>query len=131
MIAMQYTALVTLAALVFTFGLSGPVGALRNKLGVSAPAMSGQPEFDRAFRVHMNTIEQLVLFIPLLWLATNVLGDVIAAGIGVVWIVGRVIYANAYLKSADSRGPGMIITILATGALAVATLWGIIQGFMA
>ena len=131
MIAMKYTALVTVAALVFTFVLSGRVGALRGKLGVAAPAMSGAPEFDRAFRVHMNTIEQLVLFVPLLWLATNVLGDVNTAGIGVLWIVGRGIYANAYSKSADARGPGMIITMLATGALAVATLWGILQGFMA
>jgi len=131
MIAMKYTALVTVAALLFTFVLSGRVGALRAKLGVSAPDTSGQPEFDRAFRIHMNTIEQLVLFVPLLWLATNVLGDVNTAGIGVLWIVGRGIYANAYSKDAAGRGPGMIITILATGALAVATLWGILQGFMA
>jgi len=52
--------------------------------------MSGEPEFDHAFRVHGNTMEQLVLFVPLLWLGATVLGDAIAATIGVVWIVGRV-----------------------------------------
>ncbi len=131
MIAMKYTALVTVAALVFTFMLSGRVGALRAKLGVDAPAMSGPPEFDRAFRIHMNTIEQLVLFVPLLWLSTSVLGDPIAAGVGAVWIVGRIVYANAYSKDAAGRGPGMVITVLSTGVLALATLWGIIRGFMA
>ena len=131
MIAMKYTALVTVAALVFTFMLSGRVGALRGKLGVDAPAMSGSPEFDRAFRIHMNTIEQLVLFVPLLWLSTSVLGDPIAAGVGAVWIVGRIVYANAYSKDATGRGPGMIITVLSTGVLALATLWGVIRGFMA
>jgi hypothetical protein len=79
MIVMKYTALVTIAALVYTFILSGLVGAARAKAGVDAPAMTGQPDFDRAFRIHMNTIEQLVLFIPILWLATSVGGDVWAA----------------------------------------------------
>lgn len=131
MITMKYTALVTVVALAFTFVLSGRVGALRAKLGVSAPAMSGEPTFDRAFRVHMNTVEQLVLFVPVLWLATAVLGDVIAAGIGSVWIIGRAIYANAYAKDAAGRGPGMLLTMAATAVLTLATLWGIVQAFMA
>ncbi len=131
MIAMKFTALVTVAALFLTFMFSGRVGGLRSKLGVDAPATSGQPEFDRAFRVHGNTVEQLVLFIPLLWLAAGVLGDAIAAAIGAVWIIGRVVYANSYWKDAGSRGPGMIMTILPTGVLALATLWGVLQALMA
>ena len=90
MIAMKYTALVTIAAVVYTFILSGLVGAARAKTGVNAPAIAGQPDFDKAFRIHMNTVEQLVLFIPVLWLATSVVGDLWAAEIGVVWVVGRV-----------------------------------------
>jgi len=131
MIVMKYTALVTVLALVYTFVLSGRVGGMRAKFGVSAPAMSGHPDFDRAFRVHMNTIEQLVLFVPLLWLASGVIGDVWAGAVGALWIVGRAIYASGYSKAADKRGPGMIVTVLATGILAVATLWGIIQAFIA
>lgn len=131
MIVMKYTALVTIAALGYTFILSGLVGAARAKAGVDAPAMTGQPDFDRAFRIHMNTIEQLVLFIPVLWLATSVVGDVWAAEIGVVWVVGRVIYAAGYRKDAEKRGPGFLITLLPTAVLTVITLWGIGQAFMA
>ncbi len=130
MIAMKYTALVTIAAIVYTFLLSGRVGAARAKTGVNVPAMAGQPDFDKAFRIHMNTIEQLVLFIPVLWLATSVVGDLWAAEIGVVWIVGRVIYAAGYRKDADKRGPGFIITLLPTAVLTVVALWGVVQAFM-
>ena len=69
MITMKYTALVTIAAVIYTFLLSARVGGARAKLGVDAPAMSGQPDFDKTFRIHMNTVEQLVLFVPVLWLA--------------------------------------------------------------
>ena len=131
MIVMKYTALVTIAALGYTFILSGLVGAARAKAGVDAPAMTGQPDFDRAFRIHMNTIEQLVLFIPVLWLATSVVGDVWAAEIGVVCVVGRVIYSAGYRKDAEKRGPGFIITLLPTAVLTVVALWGIGQAFMA
>ena len=123
---MKYTALVTITAVVFTFVLSGRVGKMRAKLGIDAPSSTGSPQFDRAFRIHMNTVEQLVLFIPVLWLSTSVLGDLLAAGIGSIWIVGRVIYANAYLINPANRRPGMIVTLMATGVLMLATLWGIL-----
>ncbi len=125
MIPMKYTALVTITAVVFTFILSCRVGKMRAKLGVDAPLSTGSSEFERAFRIHMNTVEQLVLFVPLLWLSTSVLGDLLAAGIGSIWIVGRVIYANAYLRNPANRRPGMIVTLMSTGVLMLATLWGI------
>ena len=131
MIAMKYTALVTVAAVVLTFVLSFRVGMLRQKHGIGAPAMSGHPEFERGNRVHQNTIEQLVLFLPLLWLAAHVLGDAVGALIGAVWILGRVAYINAYVKDPAGRQPGMLITTAATGVLLLATLWGIVQGFAA
>ena len=131
MITMKYTALVTVAALILTFMLSVRVGRLRARLGVDAPAMSGAPLFDRVFRIHTNTVEQLVLFVPLLWLATSVLGDPIAAGVGAVWIVGRVVYANAYATDPARRAPGMAITLVSTGVLGLATLWGILRSFTA
>jgi glutathione S-transferase len=131
MIAMKYTALVTIAAVIYTFVLSARVGAARAKLGVDAPAMSGQPGFDKAFRIHMNTVEQLVLFVPVLWLAAAVVGDLWAAEIGAVWIVGRVIYTVGYSKEAAKRGPGFLVTILPTAVLTVIALWGVIQAIMA
>jgi len=131
MIMMKYTALVTIAAVIYTFFLSARVGGARAKLGVDAPAMAGQPDFDRTFRIHMNTVEQLVLFVPVLWLAAAVVGDLWAAAIGAVWIIGRLFYAAAYTKGADKRAPGMIITLLSTAVLTVIALWGVIQAFMA
>lgn len=129
MIAMPYTALVTVAALILTFVLSMRAGAMRQKHGVQAPATTGHPEFERANRVHQNTIEQLVLFLPLLWLALYVLGDAIAGLIGAVWVVGRIVYARAYARDAAARQPGMAITTVSTAALLLASLWGILQGF--
>ena len=131
MIEMKYTALVTVAAAVLTFLLSLRVGMLRQKHGVRAPAMTGHPEFERGNRGHQNTVEQLVLFMPLLWLAAYAVGDVAAALIGVAWIAGRVAYARAYARDAEARQPGVAITTLATGALALATLWGIVRSIMA
>jgi len=128
---MPFTALVTVAAVVLTFVLSLRVGAMRQKHGVKAPATSGHPEFERANRVHQNTVEQLVLFLPLLWLALYVLGDTVAALIGAVWIVGRIVYANAYARDAAARQPGMAITTISTAALLLASLWGILQGLIA
>jgi glutathione S-transferase len=130
MLEMKLTALVTLAALIWTFILGGKAGAMRGKHGVQAPATTGHPEFEKAFRIQSNTNEQIILFLPLLWLSAAVVGDLWAALVGVVWIVGRVMYANAYQKDPATRGPGMIVTILSTGVLAVITLVGIIMSFL-
>ena len=131
MIAMPFTALVTVAALVLTFVLSLRVGDMRRKHGVKAPASTGHPEFEAANRIHQNTIEQLVLFLPVLWLALYVLGDAITGLIGAVWIIGRIVYANAYARDPATRGPGMGITMLPTVVLLLASLWGILQGVIA
>ena len=131
MIAMKYTALVTAASVVLTFVLSLRVGKMRQEHGVKAPATSGHPEFERANRIHQNTIEQIVLFLPLLWLGLYVLGDALTGLIGAVWIVGRIVYANAYTRDPAARQIGMLITFLPTVVLLLATLWGILQGFVA
>ena len=131
MIAMPFTALVTVAALVLTFVLSLRAGNMRRKHGVKAPASTGHPEFEAANRIHQNTIEQLVLFLPVLWLALYVLGDAITGLIGAVWIIGRIVYANAYARDPATRGPGMSITMLPTAVLLLASLWGIFRGFIA
>lgn len=128
---MKYTALVTAASVVLTFVLSMRVGKMRQEHGVDAPATSGHPEFERANRIHQNTIEQIVLFLPLLWLGLYVLGDALTGLIGAVWVVGRIVYANAYTRDPAARQIGMLITFLPTVALLLATLWGVLQGFVA
>jgi len=131
MIMAKLTALVTIAAILYTFVLGGRVGALRGKTGIAAPATTGDPLFERAFRVHMNTIEQLVVFLPVLWLSVQVIGDAWTGLVGVVWLAGRVFYASGYMKDPIRRGPGMLITLSATLVLIVVTLVGIVRGFMA
>jgi glutathione S-transferase len=125
-------AIVTLLALLVYFYMGLRVGQARTKFNVPAPAMSGNPDFERAFRVQMNTLEWLPIFLVSLWLFAIAWGsDLIAAGIGLVWIVGRVLYLTGYSKAAEARGPGFGIQALATGVLLFGALgkiiWIVIQ----
>jgi uncharacterized membrane protein YecN with MAPEG domain len=95
------------------------VGAMRGKHGVKAPATSGAPEFERMYRVHYNTMEQLVMFLPLMWLFAHYVNAVWAAGIGVVFLVGRFLYRAEYLKDPASRSPGFALTFLPSAVMAI------------
>ena len=125
-------AIVTLLALLVYFYMGLRVGQGRSKYNVPAPAVTGNPDFERAFRVQMNTLEWLPIFLVSLWLFAIAWGsDLIAAGIGLVWIVGRVLYLTGYSKAAEARGPGFGIQALATGVLLFGALgkiiWIVIQ----
>jgi uncharacterized membrane protein YecN with MAPEG domain len=127
------SALVTVIALVLFFYMGFRVGGMRGKHGIKAPAMTGHPEMERAVRVHMNTLEQMIVFLPLLWIATtywHVIGW-LPPIVGVLWIVGRIIYMNAYMADPDKRSAGFGITALSTLILLVLSLWGIISAWMA
>ena len=112
------TALVTCLAILFYFLTSAQVAKARGTFGIKAPAISGNPDFERVFRVQMNTLEWLPIFLPALWLFAIYISDAIAAGLGVVWIVGRILYLTGYSKAANKRGPGF-----ATQAGAAFVLW--------
>jgi len=114
---MEYVAIVTALALLQLFMFSFQVGQARQKHGVSAPAMSGAPEFERVCRVHQNTLEQLVMFIPSLWIFATYISAEIGAAIGLIFIVGRQIYRSAYVADPSKRGLGFAI-----GAIAMMTL---------
>lgn len=118
------TTLAILLALLVYFGLSIPVGMARGRYGVAAPATSGHPEFDRRYRVHVNTLEQLALFVPAAVLAAPVLGDMVTAGIGLVWSLGRILFARLYYANPDKRGPGFALTLLPSLILIGAAAWG-------
>ncbi|MEJ0065652.1 MAG: MAPEG family protein [Caulobacteraceae bacterium] len=125
-------AIVTLLALLVYFYMSLRVSQARSKFDVPAPAMSGDPNFERAFRVHMNTLEWLPPFLVSLWLfaiAWN--SDLVAAGIGLVWIVGRILYLTGYSRAAEARSTGFGIQALATGVLLFGALgkiiWMVVQ----
>jgi glutathione S-transferase len=99
------------------FGLQ--VGMVRGKHGLKAPAMTGAPEFDRMFRVHYNTMEQLVLFLPLMWIFAHYVNALWAAGFGLVFFVGRFIYRAEYVKDPATRSPGFTMTFLPSAIMAV------------
>jgi glutathione S-transferase len=124
------TTLVTVLALVLYFVLSLNVGRARGTWNVPAPAMTGHIEFEKRNRVHMNTLEQLVLFLPMLWLSLGVLGDLTAAGIGLVWLIGRIIYARSYYADPAKRSLGFGLTMLPTLVLMIATLVSVARGLM-
>ena len=107
------------------------VGNARGKYGVAAPATSGHPEFDKRHRVHMNTLEQLILLLPLLWLAVPVIGDATAAAFGLLWSVGRIVYARAYFGDPAKRTLGFGLTMLPTLVLLFAALYGAVRTLLA
>lgn len=121
------TILAILFALLVYFGLSLVVGKARGTYDVPAPASSGHPEFDKRNRVHMNTLEQLALFLPAIFLAAPVLGDAITAALGLVFSIGRIIYARSYYSDPKTRSLGFSLTMLPTLVLIVAAAWGAIR----
>ena len=111
---MNYVHIVAVLAIAQFFYFGIMVGRARGKYGVDAPATSGHEMFDRAFRVQMNTLEQLVCFVPALLLADVYWPGAVIAGIGAVYIVGRFLYARSYTKDPATRALGFVLTVLPT-----------------
>ena len=122
----HFTALVTCLALLAYFLISFQVGKARETYGIKAPAISGNPDFERVFRVQMNTLEWMPIFLPALWLFAIYVSDAMAAALGVVWIVGRILYMIGYTKAANKRGPGFAIQGVAAGILWLGATGGIL-----
>jgi hypothetical protein len=116
---MELTAIVTVLALLQFIFFGIQVGSRRVKLGIKAPLTEGTPEFDRMFRVHYNTMEQLVAFLPALWLYGVMVNHLWGAAMGVVYLVGRFIYRSEYVKEPDSRSLGFGLTVLPTAVMLV------------
>jgi glutathione S-transferase len=124
--ANHLAAIDTLLAIIVTFVFASRVAYLRGRYKVEAPATAGNPDFERGFRAHMNTVENLVLFVPLLWLATIYYGGRLPFWIGLVWILSRIVYAYGYAqKNTQMRGPGAGIGFLCLMALFVLAVIGI------
>jgi len=117
MMSHPLTVLVTVFALIVYVAVTLAVGRARSLHGVKAPAMDGPAEFQRAVRIHMNTLEQIVVFLPALWLFAAAWGDRTAALIGVLWPLARIVYARAYMADPAKRGPGFAVGFLTTGVL--------------
>lgn len=123
---MYWTAWVTLAALAVYIWMIVNVGRARQRYQVPAPLTEGPQEFMSVMRVQMNTVEQLIIFLPALWLCAWFLGDRYAAAGGVAWILGRVMYAAAYYRNPAKRGPGFGLTVMASFALMAGAVVGLL-----
>jgi glutathione S-transferase len=122
----HYTALVTLLAVALYFYTGILVAKARGKYGVKAPATTGNPDFERVFRVQMNTLEWMPIFLPVLWLFALYVKDWPAAVLGLVWIAGRILYIRGYSEAADKRHRGFSIQAFASSALLIGALVGIV-----
>ena len=124
---MEFVALVTLLLVLQYLAFMMMCGKARARSGIVAPAVTGDETFERAYRVQMNTVEQLVIALPAMWVSGVYFMPMVAAALGLVFFVGRMMYRVSYMKDPLSRGPGMIIGFLANIALIATGLWGVIS----
>jgi len=109
---MELVGLISLLAVLqfVVFGIL--VGRARGVYGVKAPATTGHEQFERWFRVHYNTLEKLIVFLPALWLFGYYVGQYYAAGLGLIYLVGRLLYAVSYTRDPASRTLGTLVSEL-------------------
>ena len=123
---MAFVTMIAMLALIEYLYFSVAVGGARGRSGIKAPATTGNDEFERFFRAHQNTLEQLIVFLPALFASAFYAGELYAAAFGVAFLVGRAMYFRAYTKDPEKRGPGMIVTMVANVALVGGGLVGAI-----
>ena len=124
---MPYVDIVTALALLQFVVFLMQVGRARDKYGVLAPATTGNEIFERYFRVQQNTLESLVVFVPSLFLFSRYSNPLWAAGLGVIYLVGRQVYAAAYVKDPAKRSAGYGLTILPVLVLIAGGLIGAVM----
>lgn len=115
---------VMLLALFEYFGFAMAVGRARYRYGVKAPATAGNEDFERVYRVQMNTLELLAIFLPALWAFALFISPMWAAILGLVFIVGRLLYFTGYVKAADKRSLGFGLSMFPTLFLLIGGLFG-------
>lgn len=119
---MEWPAIVTLIAILEYMAFTMAVGFGRNAHKVDAPAISGHELWERKFRVQQNTLEQLIIFLPALWLCSYFWDPKIASGVGLLFLIGRPLYAIAYTKNPESRTAGFLMGYFANAVLVVSGL---------
>jgi glutathione S-transferase len=115
---------ILLALLEYTV-MAALVGRARAKYGIKAPATTGHPDFERINRVHVNTLENLVVFVPGVWIYAQYVSELWAAVLGFAFVAGRALYAVGYIAAAEKRGPGAGITGIVNLVLLVGGLLGL------
>lgn len=125
-VLMQYVELIVMAALLQFLFFGVMTGKARVKYGVKAPATSGAEGFERMYRVQMNTLEMLVIFIPVIFIASNYWSPLLMSGLGAVFIIGRFMYWRAYVADPKTRSIGFMLSLLPSVVLIVLSLVGIV-----
>ena len=125
-----FPALVTALALLVYAAVFMATARARARYGIQAPAVTGAPEFERAFRIQQNTMEQLIWFLPALWLFAFYVSPTWGGLLGLVWIGGRVHYALSYYRDPEARGPGFITGFASAAVLLVGALLGILADLL-
>jgi uncharacterized MAPEG superfamily protein len=128
--ALLLSAIVTLLAIVLYYFVMGMrVGTMRARLNIKAPATTGHPDFERAFRVHANTGEQYIAFLPALWIATLLFRGIfwLPAALGAVFLIGRIVYMQLYMKNPEGRLPGAFLSMLPILGLIIVAVIGAVQ----
>jgi glutathione S-transferase len=128
--AMVWVDLVTLLAVLQFFGFMVMVGTAREKYGVKAPAVSGNLEFERYFRVQQNTLETLIMFLPALWIAAHYFNPLWTALIGAIYLLGRLLYFQAYVRDPGTRTVGYVVSIAPVAVLVAMGLIGIVRAIV-
>ena len=127
MIVFPYAALVSLLSFLLMFGTAMHVGRSRMQYQVKAPATTGHEMFERAYRIQVNTIENFLMMFPSLWIYAVFTDDLGAGVIGVIWLVGRVMYAVAYQNDPAKRGTGFMVGMFAIASLWLGGLYGVVD----
>jgi glutathione S-transferase len=128
---MAYVDIVTALALLQFIVFGFRVGKARGRYGIKAPAVSGDPTFERYFRVQQNTLEQLIVFLPGLYLFSRYFSPFVAAALGVLYLIGREVYAATYVKDPAKRSAGYGLTFLPAVILLFGGLIGAVRQLIA
>jgi uncharacterized membrane protein YecN with MAPEG domain len=115
---------VIVLALLQYFAFSVAVGSARGRYGIAAPATTGNPDFERYYRVQMNTLELLIAFVPGILIFGYYVSSVWAAVLGTIYLLGRVVYFLGYVADAAKRGPGFGLSVAPILVLLLGSLYG-------